>query len=63
MWVLVLAADDNEPRPAELLSSNVSCCGSSAKQAASKYGLHVTAAISNQVDDDLAASMKQIVAE
>ena len=32
------------------------CCrGSSTQQTASKYGLHFTAAISNQVDDDPAA--------
>ena len=37
------------------MGNGARCCGSSAEQAASKHGLHVTASVRNQVNDDLAA--------
>ena len=37
------------------MNTGADCCGSSAQQAASKHGLHITASIRNQVNDDLAA--------
>ena len=40
--------------PPELTSTGAGCCRSSAQQAASKHGLHVSASVRNQVNDDFA---------